>query len=288
MLITRISKLKQAKNRTSFLLKRIVENIVDWVEQPLPKELVPLRSAPKLGSEKSKSPQCWHNFVSNYTHTNHLEEKKRRYLLIITSFHSLWGHLQQHQVPGFQPTQNLHLHPCCPRETALPAPATGFSSPPIPPRQLSTQPQTSRVDTGAAAAALHSRWTVERKVVSAEAPAQVFAARLATLKVCLTTSKTECQPTKTCRLKVHQLKVVTSARKLGAITPLLTVQPSFLRRNWKPSSNTKKYMEIIIMAQKKTTTTKSRRAFVCLLLTKLSLILKLLLHWLKPTPRGRG
>lgn len=38
MLITRISKLKQAKNRTLFLLERIAEN---GVEQPLPKELLP-------------------------------------------------------------------------------------------------------------------------------------------------------------------------------------------------------------------------------------------------------
>lgn len=71
-------------------------------------------SAPKLGSEERQSFQGWCNFVSNYTHSNHPHEKiknknhhkqqqhkHRKYLLIITSFSILQGHLQ-HQ-PQRQP-----------------------------------------------------------------------------------------------------------------------------------------------------------------------------------------
>lgn len=68
----------------------------------------------------------------------------------------------------------------------------------------------------------------------------------------------------------------------AAITQLLTFQVSFLRRNWKQSSNTEKHMEIIIMAEKQ-----KQKSFYVPPFDK-SLILKQLLHWLKPTPQGRG
>lgn len=115
------------------------------------------------------------------------------------------------------------------------------------------------------AAALVLTVSTSQEGHTTEAPAQAFAAWPGTSKkkIYLVSLKTKWQLRKPGGLEFTTWQVA-SARQFGskqvrkawsnhlnaAITQLLIFQVSFLRRNWKQSSTTEKWMEIIMMAQK--------------------------------------